>query len=142
MTCHLILAFSCALACSAATEESGNASNISCVERLDVPMYPRLADAARISAGVVTTINLGSGGTIEAITSELKARGPVRTAFLKSVEDGVRASRFAPACAGRKITVEFQFSLGEQVGTERVSFAYPNRFTIFAPAKVIQGFNR
>ena len=115
---------------------------MSCAERLDVPMYPPLAAAARVSAGVVTTIHLGSGGSIDAITSELEPREPVRTAFLKSVENGVRASRFASTCAGRTVTVEFQFSLGEQVGPERVSFRYPNRFTIFAPAKVTQGFNR
>jgi hypothetical protein len=82
------------------------------------------------------------GGTIGGITSYLKAVEPVRTAFLKSVEDGVRTSRFAAACAGRTVTIEFQFSLGGQVGAERVSFAHPNPFTIFAPAKVIQGFNR
>jgi hypothetical protein len=141
MKCLLILALLCAFA-SAAAQEGGDTGNMSCVERLDLPMYPRLADAARISAGVLTSIRVGSGGTIDAITSEVKAVAPVKTAFLKSIEDAVRSSRFAAACAGRTITVEFQFSLGEQVGTERVSFAYPNRFTIFAPAKVIQGFNR
>jgi hypothetical protein len=142
MQCPLIVALLCALACSAAAQQSGDTVNMSCVERLDLPMYPRLADAARISAGVVTAIRVGSGGTINAITSEVKAVAAVKTAFLRSVEDAVRSSRFAAACAGRTVTIELQFSLGEQVGTEHVSFAYPNRFTIFAPAKVIQGFNR
>jgi hypothetical protein len=142
MKCSLIFALLSALACSAATQESGDSSNMACVERLDLPMYPRLADAARISAGVVTTIRIGSGGTIDGVTSELKAAEPVKTTFLTSVESAVRSSRFAAACAGRAVTIVFQFSLGEQVGTERVSFAYPNRFTIFAASKVIQGVIR
>ena len=132
----------CALVSSAAGQQSSDSGNMSCVERLDLPMYPRLADAARISARVVTAIRVGNGGTVDAITSEVKAAGAVKTAFLKSIEDAVRSSRFAAACAGWTVTIQLQFSLGEQVGTERVSFAYPNRFTIFAPTKVIQGYNR
>ena len=31
----------------------------------------------------------------------------------------------------------FQFSLGEQLGTQRFSFGYPNRFSILAPAKIV-----
>lgn len=76
------------------------------------------------------------------LASEVRGVGePVKRSFSKSVEDAVRASRFAAACVGRAITVEFRFSLREQLGTERVSFAYPNRFTIFALAKVVQGLN-
>jgi hypothetical protein len=142
MTRPAILALVCALACSAATQENGDNSNMSCAERLDLPMYPRLADAARISARVGTTIHIGNGGSVEGITSDLKGTEPVKAAFLKSIEDAVRGSRFAAACAGRTVAIEFQFSLGEQLSTERVSFTYPNRFTVFAPAKVIQGYNR
>ena len=91
----LILALSCALACSAATAESGDISNMSCVERLDVPMYPPLAAAARISAGVVTTIHLGSGGTIDAITSELEAREPVRVFGRRTGRAGARLIRLS-----------------------------------------------
>jgi hypothetical protein len=131
----------CTLLCAAAAQGRAETSNMSCVERLHLPMYPRLADAARISATVTTKIRVGSAGTIQGVASEV--RGGVgetfRKSFLATVEEAVRDSAFAAACAGRTITVEFQFSLGEQAGTERVSFAYPNRFTVFAAAKVIQG---
>jgi hypothetical protein len=139
---RLVFTLCCTLTCAAAAQGSADTSNMSCVERLDLPMYPRLADAARISATVMATIRVGSGGNIQGVASEVRGVGQtVKKSFAKNVEDAVRASRFAAACVGRIITVEFQFSLGEQIGTERASFAYPNRFTIFAPAKVVQGFN-
>jgi hypothetical protein len=140
---RLVVTLCCASTWAAAVQESADTSNMSCVERLDVPAYLRLADAARIAAKVTSVIRVGSDGRLQGVTSDVQAIGEtVKAAFLKSVEGAVRTSRFAAACAGRTITVEFQFSLGEHVGTERVSFAYPNRFTISAPAKVIQGFNR
>jgi len=91
----------------------------------------------------MTTIRAGTGGKIQDVTSEVRGVGEsIKKSFWQNVEEAVRASRFAAACVGRTITVEFQFSLGEQIGTERGSFAYANRFMIFAPAKVVQGFNQ
>jgi len=140
---RLAVMLCCAFVCAAAAQESADTSNMSCIEKLDVPTYPRLADAARITASVTSVIHVGRDGRLQGVKSNVQAVGEtVKAAFLKSVDDSVRTAKFAAACAGRTVTVEFQFSLGEQVGLERVSFAYPNRFTISAPGKVIQGFNR
>ncbi len=140
---RLVVTLCYAFTCAAAARESAETSNMACVERLDLPTYPRLADAARIAASVTSIIRLGRDGKLQGVRSDVRAVGEtVKAAFSKSIEDALRTSRFAAVCAGRTVTVEFQFSLGEQVGTERVSFTYPNRFTIFARAKVIQGFNR
>jgi hypothetical protein len=59
-------------------------------------------------------------------------------AFRDAVERSIRSSRFLPACQARTVDLVFQFSLGEQVASERVRFSYPNKFTIFAPAKALQ----
>jgi hypothetical protein len=141
---RLVVMLYCAFACAAAAQESADTSNMSCIENLDVPTYPRLADLARVTASVTSAIRVGSGGRFQGVTSDVqKTVGEtVRAAFLRTVEDAARTSRFAAACAGRTVIIEFRFSLGEQIGTERVSFAYPNRFTILASAKVIQGFDR
>ena len=134
---RLAVILCCALVCAAAAQEGP--SNMSCVERLGVPTYPRLADAARIAASVTSAIRVDSGEALQGVTTDVQTVGEtVKAAFIKIVEEALRTSRFSVACAGQTVTIEFQFSLGEQVGTERVSFAYPNRFTIFAPAKVIQ----
>jgi hypothetical protein len=116
--------------------------NTSCVERLEIPAYPALADAARVSGIVTAAIKLGSGGAVQTVTCDVRGgKGLVRDPFMASVEKSVRASRFATACNGRTVRLIFEFSLGEHVGRERVAFSFPNHFsilTILTPARVIQ----
>jgi len=40
------------------------------------------------------------------------------------------SSRFNPACAGKKVVLEFEFRLETAISPRRVAFQPPNRFMI------------
>jgi hypothetical protein len=123
----------------AVAQSSDEHTNVACIERLDIPEYPALAESARITATVTASVRLGNGGQIGAVESALSTHPaePVKSAFLKAVDESLRSSKFSAACDGKTITLLFQFLLGEQIGTQRFSFNYPNSFSILAPAKVL-----
>jgi hypothetical protein len=97
---RLVVTLCCAFTCAVAAQESAESSNMSCVERLDLPTYPRLADAARIPASVTAAFRVGSGGSLQGVTSDVQTVGEkVRAAFLKTVED---AAYFQVRCRLRR----------------------------------------
>ena len=110
-------------------------SNISCVERLQVPVYPPLADAARIAGRVTATVLLASDGSLQTKASGHPLLAP-------AVEKAIRASVFLKACGGKSVTLVFNFVLGENFDPDklpqRVSFGYPNQFWISVPPRVVQ----
>jgi hypothetical protein len=61
----------------------------------------------------------------------------VEFAFTKAVGDSLQSSQFFAECSGRILTFHFNFALGDQTGTQRFAFGYPNRFTILAPVKLL-----
>jgi len=113
-------------------------SNAFCLERLEVPMYPPLAAKARLSGSLATIVALGQKGSVEAVSYEEDAgSATAKKLFFRAIEDSIRASTFLPTCRGRTVKLFFEFKLGTQ-RTPRVSFAYPSRFLIFAPADVVE----
>jgi hypothetical protein len=109
-------------------------SNMSCVERLQMPRYPPLADQARISGTVTATVLVASDGS-----PQTKAAG--HPLLAPAVEKAIRASVFLKACGGKSVTLVFSFVLGENFDPDklpqRVSFGYPNRFWISVPPRVV-----
>jgi hypothetical protein len=123
----------------AAGQNTGDNSNVSCIARLDVPSYPSLAAKARRSATVAAAVDIGFGGAIQGVTTDVRdSVAGVEKLFVMNVENSLRASKFAPTCNGRTVRLKFQFLLGDHVTGDRVSFAYPNLFLISAPTKTIQ----
>lgn len=114
-------------------------TNIACVERLDIPTYPPLAKAARIAGALTTTVLVGSDASVEKIASEWDSQwasgSKADGIFLPTVEKSLRASTFAKSCAGKKVTLVFNFVLAESLLPQetKFSFGYPNRFWIAAP---------
>jgi hypothetical protein len=105
-------------------------SNMSCVKRLQMPVYPPLAAAARISGSVTTTATIASGGSY--------ATRVVGNAILAEAGDkALRASSFQKACGGKTVELIFNFAFDSDPG-KSVSFAYPNQFWIYAPPQVIE----
>jgi len=102
--------------------------NMSCVERLQMPVYPPLAAAARISGSVTTTATIASGGSL--------ATRVVGNAILAEAADkALRASSFRKSCGGKSVTVVLNFVLGKYYPDgelQGVSFGYPNQFWISA----------
>ena len=87
-------------------------SNASCVERLRMPVYPGLANAARISGSVTAIVTLAADGSVRATRMELGAASPTaRRLFSKTVERALRASIFRKSCGGKSVRLVFNFVL-------------------------------
>jgi hypothetical protein len=113
-------------------------TNISCIERLEIPTYPKLADMARISGVVISNVLLGFNSTVVSIESK-SASGKAHPILLPSVEKAVRASRFKE-CAGKQVTLIFNFVLerNDTLQETKYAFSYPNQFWIAAPPMMVQ----
>ena len=118
-------------------------TNVHCIERLRMPAYPKLADAARISGTVTAIVVLTAGSSIEKTVLAMDTTSKTaRELFPPAVEKALRASTFRNVCGGKSINLVFTFVLGEELDPnglpQSISFGYPNRFRITAPAKVVQ----
>lgn len=122
----------------AVAQNSDNSANLACIERLEIPKYPAIAQSARIASTVTASFRLESNGGVGTITSDVSNKTPkaVESVFVKTIDESLHSSKFLAACGGRMMTFVFQFSLGDQIGTQRFSFGYPNRFTILAPGSI------
>jgi hypothetical protein len=111
-------------------------TNIACVERLEIPTYPALAEQARITGAVIAEVVLGPGASVASISSA-SDHGKAHPILLDTVEKSLRASKFAKACAGKQVELVFNFVIeGTPVGShppQTVSFGYPNQFRIATP---------
>lgn len=109
-------------------------SNMSCVERLQMPLYPPLASQARISSSVSATAIVASDGS-----AQTKITGhPV---LAEAAEKALRASTFRPACVGKSVRLVFNFVLDEDHDPgrlpQRVAFGYPNQFWISVAPQIM-----
>jgi len=117
-------------------QNAPDGSNMSCVERLEIPIFPPLASAIRLSAVVTASVTLDKAGSVQSVSLDIV--GGSTNLFSPAVEKSVRASAFLAACGGKTVTAIFEFHPGQQLGAQRTTFSYPNRFSIFSPAMVVQ----
>lgn len=75
-------------------------SNMSCVERLEMPVYPPLANSARISGSVTATVVVASDGSLQTQAAGHKLLAP-------AVEKALRASVFRSNCGGKTVRLIF-----------------------------------
>ena len=118
---------------------SDDPANASCIERLQVPVYPPLAKMARITETATVSVMLGPDAAIQSISSESVTQSR-KAIFVPAVEKAIRASSFAPGCGGKTVKLVFHFVLGESAPSDHgqdVSFGYPNRFWISVPPQVL-----
>jgi outer membrane biosynthesis protein TonB len=119
-------------------------SNMYCVERLQMPVYPPIADAARISGTLKATVTLDSDGSLRQpiVTDMGTASASAKRFFPPAVDEALRRSSFHKDCGGKSVTLVFTFVLGEDLDPnhlrQTVSYGYPNRFWITVPAKIMQ----
>ncbi|HEX5227446.1 MAG TPA: hypothetical protein VFW44_07030 [Bryobacteraceae bacterium] len=105
-------------------------TNMSCVERLQLPRYPALAYEAGISGQVTATVAIPSSGP-----SHVESNGPKLLA--PYVEDAIKASVFRQTCAGKSVRLVFNFDFDEDP-TKGIAFGYPNQFFIKVPHARLQ----
>jgi hypothetical protein len=118
-----------------ASQATTDDTQMACVQQLEVPSFPAIADSARVEAGLNASILLATDGSVEKVsmqvTSGMDYAGKL---FFPSVEKAMKASKFLPSCAGRSVQLAFDFPFptrsenGETVQTVR--FRHPNRFEI------------
>ena len=108
---------------------------MSCVERLQMPVYPPLARQASIAGTVTTIVALMADGS-----AQVDAEG--HRLLTQAVEKAIKASIFRKECAGKSIKLLFSFVAGGELDPEklpyRISFGYPNQFWITAPGMLAQ----
>jgi hypothetical protein len=112
-------------------------TNIACAERLEIPDYPPLAKAARIAGGITASLTVGPDGSAQTITLTTDSGTRPHPILRPSVEKSLGASKFAKVCAGKQVTLVFNFILGD-APAPIVLFGYPNRFWITAPPMLVQ----
>lgn len=134
------LALGCASWASCASNAPDADTNIACVERLEIPPFPPIPQAARVQSTVSAAVALADGGRVESIVYAAIA-GPVKSPdlFVPTIERFVRASKFAANCGGKTVRLIFTFHLMmPPEPDERVlAFEYPNRFVVNSPEPVI-----
>jgi hypothetical protein len=119
-------------------------TNISCVERLEIPEYPPLAKAARIAGALTVAVQLGPDSSVGNVSSEWSPQwasvAKMAGIFVPVVEKSLRESKFAKSCAGKTVTLVFNFVLSEnpQQGEIRFLYGYPNQFWVTAPIPLVQ----
>jgi hypothetical protein len=108
---------------------------MSCVERLEMPVYPPLARAAHITGAVATTVTASADGLIHVSFSQ--SAHPLLTT---AVENALHLSVFRKDCAGKSIKVIFNFVIdakSDPSRSARISFGYPDQFWISVPTPVM-----
>jgi hypothetical protein len=133
---RVLMLIACVGVAFAQSDQDADA-NMSCVERLEMPVYPPLARQARIGGTITATVAVDATGSIQATLS----RG-AHQLLSPAVEKSLRASKFRKACSGKSVTLVFNFVAGDDFDPDglrqRVSFGYPNQFSIWAPAFFVQ----
>jgi hypothetical protein len=131
----LLIGASVLSACSKQSAAPTNDDKMACVDKLELPSFPAIADSARVEAGVSATVLLAKDGTVEKVTM-----GPTTgleyaaKLFYPAVEKAMKASTFQASCGGTTVVLAFDFPFplrsesGETVQTVR--FKTPNRFEI------------
>jgi hypothetical protein len=118
-----------------ASQISKDDRELACVQQLELPSFPAIADSARVEAGVSAAVRLANDGSVENVsmqtTSGMDYAGKL---FFPSVEKAMKASKFMASCAGSTVHIAFDFPFptrsetGETVQTVR--FMHPNRFEV------------
>ena len=87
-------------------------TNIACVERLEMPLYPPLAIQAHVEGTVTASVLLSPQGSAQLITTEFDSRTrKVYGALIHVVEDAIREGAYRPNCAGRTVVLIFDFKI-------------------------------
>ncbi len=118
-----------------ATRASNDSIDMTCVERLELPSFPAIADSARVEAGVTAAVRLTQDGKVDTVSMGVgSGMEYAAKLFYPAVEKAMKASTFLPSCGGKTVHLAFEFPFptrsetGETVQTVR--FKNPNRFEI------------
>ena len=116
-------------------------TNITCIEKLQVPSYPPLAAQVRLDGVVVATVIVDKYGRVRDVSLSTEMASPsAKQLFTSAVDNALRLSKYSKGCGDKPITLVFNFGLGDELvpgGSPNVFFGYPNRFWISAPPNIV-----
>lgn len=119
-----------------ATSAPQDATNILCVEKIQIPTYPPLARQARVAGTLSVKVKLGQNGIVSEVSAQSRLNNDRAQAILLTpIEKALRQAQFRTDCAGKVVILEFDFHIdGDPYDhqTQEVAFGYPNRFWITA----------
>lgn len=99
-----------------------------CILRLELPAYPPLAIAARLTGEARVGIVLGQRGAV--VTTNIVG---VHDVLKAAIATSMLASRFSSSCSGVRISIQLVFMIGGEPADHpvpSVAFTPPNRFII------------
>lgn len=110
-------------------------SNLMCIEKLEMPSYPLLAQQARISGTVTVDVVLSTTGSVQDVNVRDEPNPPrAGDGVLRTpVFEAIRGAVFDRSCGGKTVNLVFVFELsGTSIGSPKqtVAFGSPNRFWI------------
>jgi hypothetical protein len=128
--------------CSLAAQDApSSAAGLTCIERLEMPQFPRIAQALRVRPDIEASLILKVDGSVETTRLSSSAPASVVKLFEPEINRAIRSSRFSANCTTRVVTVVFQFRLTGNVDDDfrGVAFIFPNRFEIVASEPRVEG---
>ena len=134
----LLVAFCWKVGFSQSTAD--DASNISCVARIQLPTYPPLAKQAGIQGEVKVSVLLSADSSVERISVDsVIPRG--ESILVGPIKDVLRTARFRPGCAGKTVGLVFLFEIVGKSAIypkQSLSFGQPNKFWITTEQTTLQ----
>ena len=128
------LAIPFAMAMASCAQHPAESSNAMCVTRLQLPVYPAIAQSARLSMSLTAAVALTPAGVAQTIAFEgiSGERADLAKLFFPELERVLRASQYSAACGGKTVRLIFDFRMNGDPPNKSIWFGYPNRFEIWA----------
>jgi hypothetical protein len=110
-------------------------TNIGCVERLPMPTYTPAARQAQAEGTITASVLLSPKPSVQMqISSQFTAKTQkVAGVLMQAVESAVEEASYRPDCAGKTVTLIFDFKVTGRPSAnpkQSASFGYPNKFWI------------
>jgi TonB family protein len=128
---------------TANTPPQQDSSNLMCIEKMELPSYPLLAQQAQISGTIMVDATLSATGSVQnvSVRADPKLSATGKGVLEPPVLDVIRGAAFNRRCADKTVSVVFVFEIA---GTslvrpkQTVAFGSPNRFWIKSEAPHFQ----
>jgi hypothetical protein len=109
-------------------------TNSTCAQRIQIPSYPPLARQARLAGTLSVTVKLGNNASVDEVSAQSHLNNDrAQAVLLIPIENALRKSQFRRDCAGKIVTLEYDFRLTGDPSDrqmQEVEFGYPNHFWI------------
>jgi hypothetical protein len=135
----IVLAMSLTLASVSCTQQSQESPNAECVTRLQLPVYPAIAQSARLPMTLTAAVVVANDGSAQSVSFESSSGKREDSRLFHGVlEQSLKASQFSTSCSGKTVRLVFDFRLDGPPPNKAIWFTYPNRFEIWEVSPKIQ----